>query len=131
MNHRMTSAQFRQVAKRANKYSAKKVRTDEGVFDSQIEYRRWCELRVMEREGLIRNLERQIPFDLVVNGVKIGKFTADHRWTDAETGRVVVEDVKGMIARDFPLRKKLMLAIYGIDVQVWPEKKTKTKGKRQ
>ena len=108
---------------RPNKYKAKKVVTEEGVFDSKMEYKRWCELRTMERARLITNLERQIEYTLEVNGVKIGKFTADHRWE--ANGKVWVEDVKGVIVRDFTLRKKLMLAIYGIDVMVWPERKKK------
>ena len=107
----------------ANKYGAKKVVTEEGIFDSQMEYRRWCELRTMERAGLITNLERQIEYAMEVNGVKIGKFTVDHRWQ--ADGKVWLEDVKGVIVRDFTLRKKLMLAIYGLNVMVWPERKRK------
>lgn len=115
--------------RKANKYRAKKITTDEGVFDSQMEYKRWCELRTMERARLITKLERQIEYPLVVNGVKIGKFTADHRWE--ASGKVWVEDVKGVIVRDFTLRKKLMLAIYGIDVMVWPERKRKGKRRKK
>lgn len=115
-------------AKKPNKYGAKKVTTDEGVFDSKIEYKRWCELKQLRDLGLIANLERQIPYLLEVNGVKIGRFTADHRWRDSETGAVIVEDVKGGVcSRDFPLRVKLMKAVHGVDVQVWPERKRKAR----
>jgi len=113
-----------------NKYRAKKVATDEGVFDSQMEYKRWCELKALQADGVIKDLERQIVYPLEVNGVKIGRFTADHRWRDPVTSAVCVEDVKGVLVRDFTLRVKLMKAIHGIDVQVWPKRKRKARKRR-
>lgn len=114
-------------APRPNKYSAKKVITEEGVFDSRIEYKRWCELLTMQRVGLIAKLERQITFELVVNDIRIGRFTADHRYVELSTGQTIVEDVKGVMVRDVGLRLRLMKAIYGIDVKLWPERKRKTR----
>lgn len=112
------------VGVKTNKYRAKKVVTSEGTFDSQLEYRRWCDLKLLEKSGQIKNLERQIEYLLEVNGVKIGKYTLDHRYE--ENGEVVCEDVKGGVySRDWPLRKKLMRAIFGIDVREWPERKRK------
>jgi hypothetical protein len=119
----LESARLPVEASKPNKYGAKKVTTPQGVFDSQIEHRRWLQLEQMQRAGLITGLRRQIPFELVVNGVRIGKFTADHQWTDCKTGQQVTEDVKGVIVRDFTLRVKLVKALYGVDVTVWPERK--------
>jgi len=124
------SARLPLEAPKLNKYGAKKVTTADGVFDSKIEYRRWCELERMQRAGLITGLRRQIPFELIVNGVRIGKFTADHQWTDCKTGQQITEDVKGVIVRDFTLRVKLVKALYGIDVAVWPERKRKARKRR-
>ena len=40
-----------------NKYGAKKVTSPEGeVFDSRKEYRRWCELKLLERADKITKL---------------------------------------------------------------------------
>lgn len=42
-----------------SKYHNKKVVLPDGtVFDSQKEYARWCELRLLERAGKITNLQR-------------------------------------------------------------------------
>jgi len=122
-------SEFLSTQAKPNKYRAQKVVTAEGVFDSKLEYNRWCQLQVLSRAGAITRLERQIPYDLTVNGVRIGKFTADHRWLDNATGQVVVEDVKGVMVRDVTLRLKLMKALHGIDVQIWPERKRKRRKK--
>lgn len=116
-------------APKRNKYAAKKVVTEEGTFDSRMEYKRWCQLRKMQRVGEIAELERQIVFEFIVNEVRIGKFTADHRYLDLSTGQVVVEDVKGVLVRDVGLRLRLMKALHGIEVKLWPERKRKSRRK--
>lgn len=113
--------------RKRNKYSAKKVVTDEGVFDSKLEYKRWRQLKMLEQAGLISGLERQVEYVLELNGVRLGKFTPDYRYTDTQTGRHVVEDAKGVLAREVGLKLRLMKALYGIDVQLWPERKRKSK----
>ncbi len=124
------SAQLLNVPAKPNKYSAKKVTTAEGVFDSQMEYRRWEELKLLRAAGQITNLERQVLFKLEINGVKIGRFTLDHMWFDVAANCWRYEDVKGVIVRDFTLRVKLMKAIHGIDVTVWPERKRKARKRK-
>lgn len=113
-----------------NKYGAKKVTTEDGVFDSQIEYKRWLELKQLQAAGVIVNLARQIPFVLEVNGMKICRFTVDHKWQDVASGQWHYEDVKGVLVRDFMLRVKLIKALHGIDVEVWP-KRNKVKRKQR
>lgn len=49
----------------ASKYNSRKVVTDEGVFDSVREYRRWRELLLLERAGKITRLQRQVKFVLI------------------------------------------------------------------
>ena len=48
-----------------NKYHAKKIFADGQSFDSRKEYRRWCELKLIERAGEIGNLQRQVRFHLL------------------------------------------------------------------
>ena len=48
-----------------SKYGAKKVTVDGITFDSKKEANRWCELRLMERAGVITGLERQVKFVLI------------------------------------------------------------------
>ena len=52
---------------RKNKYGAKKINDPETgyVFDSKREYRRWQELRFMEKAGQITELQRQVKYVLI------------------------------------------------------------------
>ena len=47
------------------KYHSKKVSVNGETFDSRKEYRRFCELRLLERAGQITNLRRQVKFVLI------------------------------------------------------------------
>lgn len=97
-----------------NKYGAKKTTIDGHKFDSLAEGRRYNVLKILEKAGEITDLELQPRHDLVVNGKKCGFYKADFRYT--ENGKVVVEDVKGMKTPVYNLKKKLVKAIYDIDI---------------
>lgn len=116
------------------KYGARRTEHAGRVYASKAEARRAVELQLLERAGEIRDLEYQPAFDLVVNGVKIGRYVADFRylrsrflpdWTDDRGRRVgvtlwdvvVVEDVKGVATPVYRLKKKLVQAIHGIEIQ--------------
>src|SRR5262245_45003992 len=101
-----------------NKYGAVRTVVDGMTFHSRKEARRYQELRTLERAGKIDDLQCQVRHDLIVNGVKIGRYTSDFEYE--EDGRHVVEDVKSPAtkkARDYRLRKLLMLAIHGIEIR--------------
>lgn len=85
-------------------------------FSSLREARRFQALRVLEGCKLIVDLECQVLYRFVVNGVKVGRYTADFRYFNNMTGETVVEDVKGYRVRDWSRTKKLMKALHGIDV---------------
>jgi len=106
-----------------NKYGAKKVTAPNGeVFDSAKEYRRWCELRLLERAGKISGLKRQVTFELIPkqDGERACKYVADFVYCDAD-GNTVVEDTKGYkkgAAYDlFVIKRKLFLYRYGIKIK--------------
>jgi hypothetical protein len=100
----------------ASKYHAVKVRDPQfGSFDSKKEYRHWLDLVLMEQAGAISDLERQVPYELSVNGQRICRYVADFRFT--RDGQVVVVDAKGVRTRDYVLKSKLMLAIHGIAIE--------------
>lgn len=92
-------------------------------FDSKEELSRWHVLKQQEKLGLIRNLQRQVDFKIEVNGVPICTYKADFNY-DEKKGDVwesIVEDKKGgdaTITKEFLLKKKLMLACYGIDILI-------------
>lgn len=85
------------------------------TFDSTAEYRRYRELRLLEKLGKISCLETQPRFPLVVNGILISTYYADFRYKE-EDGREVVEDVKGVRTDLYKIKRALMKAIYGINV---------------
>ena len=104
-----------------NKFQAKKIPIDGQEFDSHKEARRYGELRLMERAGIIRDLKRQEEFELIP---KCGKerparYHADFSYIDCETGKKVVEDVKSRATKtkDYILRRKLMNWVHGIEIR--------------
>lgn len=117
------------------KYRNNRVTVDGQTFDSQKELRRYRELSIMEKAGMIRGLERQKKFLLIPSqrepdriGKKGGKkkgavierevaYYADFFYYDHE-GREVVEDVKSPATRtkDYILKRKMMLYKYGVRI---------------
>lgn len=101
--------------KEQRKYRNKKTELDGIVFDSQKEAYRFRDLRLMEKAGEITELERQVRFPLRVSGEEICCYIADA--TYRKDGKLVVEDSKGVKTRDYIIKKKLMRAIHGIEIQ--------------
>tara|TARA_R110002020_G_scaffold467655_1_gene691392 strand:- start:28299 stop:28607 length:309 start_codon:yes stop_codon:yes gene_type:complete len=97
-----------------NKYKAIKTKVDDITFDSKKEARRYVQLKLMVKAGAISELKLQPRFDLIINGCKCGFYKADFDYI--ENGKRVIEDVKGMKTPVYNLKKKLVKAIYGIDI---------------
>lgn len=116
---RGTSEPTEALSSRGSKYGARRTEVGGIVFDSKRESERYSELLFLQAAGEISNLETKTPacvFQLVVNGVRIGRFTCDFRYT--EKGKPIIEDSKsGVASRDYVLRKKLMLACHGITIR--------------
>lgn len=105
---------------------------DGETFDSKKEYRRYCELKLLERAGQIRNLQRQVKFLLIPSQYEEvvdakGKpkqkcierecvYVADFQYRDAHTGKLIVEDTKGVKTDTYVIKRKLMLKEYGIKI---------------
>jgi len=116
----------------ANKYNAKKVRTSAGMFDSMGEYKYFQKLQLLknatnESERIV-SIDRQTTYSFVVNGVYIGNYRADFVVKYAN-GREEVHDFKNPYlvtgkgknspaGAIFNYKKKLMLALHGIDIVV-------------
>lgn len=97
-----------------SKYHNKKDQIDGHTFDSRAEARRYEALRMLTKAGVITDLMLQVKFPLVVNGIKIANYIADFVYL--ENGRKVVEDSKGVKTSVYKLKKRLMKAIYNIDI---------------
>lgn len=80
---------------RRNKHNAEACMVDGIRFASKLEAKRYCELKVLERQGLIKNLEDHHRWPLRVSGTVIGHYESDFAYTDAVSGEPVDEDTKG------------------------------------
>ena len=99
------------------------------------EYIRYLDLILLEKEGSIKDLQRQVKYLLIPaqrepdsvgkrGAVKKGKlierevaYFADFVYTDTATGETVVEDTKGMRTTDYILKRKMMLFFHGIRIK--------------
>jgi hypothetical protein len=108
---------------RGNKYHAVLAPCTQGgvahVHRSRKERDRCFVLHHRQGAGEIQHLARETRWPLVCNGVRIGLFTDDFSYDERQadgTWRFVVEDCKSPATRkirDYPLRKKLLLACFG------------------
>jgi len=98
------------------------------AFDSRREARRFQELRLLERGGEIADLQRQPEFPIhspilshageVIGLVVVAKYIADFQYRDLRrAGAVVIEDAKGVRTPLYRLKKRLVVAQYGIDIR--------------
>ena len=96
-----------------NKYNAKKTELDGITFDSKLEANRYAELKLMERAGVIQQLQLQPKFTLQEAFEKDGKkyraitYIADFMYFDNEKRQWVVEDAKGVETEVFKIKRKL------------------------
>lgn len=97
------------------KYGAQKIIIDGITFASQAEGRRYHQLKLLQRGGVISGLEMQPSFEIVIGGLKVCRYVGDFAYS--EGGSRVIEDVKGVRTPVFALKKKLMKAVHGIDVK--------------
>lgn len=102
-----------------SKYHAKKTVVDGITFDSKREADRYLVLKSMEEDGAIEDLRRQVRYELMpafdVDGSHYRPvfYVADFVYVDKETGKEVVEDVKGMRTDVYRLKSKLFARRYG------------------
>ena len=115
------------------KYRNVKTTLDGISFDSRKEANRYAELRILEKAGLIQNLQMQVKYVLIPEqrepdtlgargGVHKGRliekecaYIADFVYE--EDGRTVVEDTKGFRTKDYIIKRKLMLKVHGIRIK--------------
>ena len=96
-----------------NTYSNKKVILDDIKFDSKKESNRYMELKILEKAGLIKELELQKEFELQPRFKKNGKtyrkisYKADFYYFDNHLGRYIVEDTKGYRTQVYMIKKKM------------------------
>ena len=119
-----------------SKYQSIKTCVNGIEFDSRREARRYQELLLLERAGVIQNLKMQVKYVLIPahyetyerygkkgQRLKDGQrllekeccYLADFVYT--ENGKEIVEDTKGFRTNDYIIKRKLMLHVYGIRIR--------------
>lgn len=114
------------------------VSADGNRWHSKREYDRWMELQLLARAGKIRNLDRQVRFELIPAQYETGPdgkrrcveractYTADFTYEmpdDAGNWTKIVEDVKGCCVPSsseyarYVIKRKLMLWRHGVQIR--------------
>lgn len=94
-------------------------RTADGIqFDSKAECKRYKDLKLMEKAGIIENLELQPSYPVIwpSNGARLCTVKLDFRYV--ERGKVRIEDVKGVDTALSRLKRKMVEAAHGITVEL-------------
>lgn len=105
-----------------SKYHATKTVVDGIVFDSKREAKRYGELKLLERAGVIKDLQLQVRFELIPAFDVDGKhyrptfYIADFAYIDAKTDKEIVEDVKGARTDVYRLKAKMFAHKYGVSI---------------
>ena len=122
---------------RYSKYGARKCVFDGITFDSAKECRRYKELKFLEEKGLIKNLRRQVEYELIPNLYEEteevyskGAHKGEHKkklverkcsyradFVYDQDGETIVEDVKGLRMKEYIIKRKLMLWVHGIRIK--------------
>lgn len=88
------------------KYGNIKADIGGSKIDSRGEAKRFAELQLLEKLGEIRELNRQVKYDLCgAGGTKVCRIIVD--FTYWEGNQFVAEDFKGMETKDFLIKEKL------------------------
>lgn len=108
-------------AKKPSKWKNKRVFYDGYWFDSLAERNRYCELRLLEKGGLISQIEVHKIFTFQFNGFRLWTYESDFTYINCKTREYIVEDVKNPAnakSRDFVHNCLMMKACFGIEVKV-------------
>lgn len=120
----MTAQEFRDyLAKkdraRESKFGAVPTQTADGQkFKSTLEANYYQRLWVQQRAGEIETIEREVRYELVVNGVLVATYYLDFRvkYTD---GHIEFVDCKSQptVTPLYKIKKALMLALFNISIK--------------
>ena len=106
-----------------NKYHNRKIVREGETYDSVKEYRRAKELELLEKGGVIKDLKRQVRFEIIPSqrgedGKVVERavtYVADFVYF--EDGKLVVEDANGYRTTDYIIKRKAMRYLLGINIR--------------
>lgn len=104
--------------KAANKYGAKRTEVDGIKFDSRAEATRYLVLKRLLDDGIIENLERQVRYDVEIDGRYCWFYKSDFEYEFC--GKHVIEDVKGEDTPASKAKRPVVEAVYGVEIKIVP-----------
>ena len=124
----MTIEEYRKLIKetnKKNKYGAKRTTIDGKTFDSTKEANRYTSLLLLQRAGVITDLQTQVKYVLIPtqrdeDGNLLEKecsYKADFVYK--RDGQLIVEDTKSKATKtpEYIIKRKLMLYVHNIRIQ--------------
>lgn len=105
---------------KGRKYGNQKTTVDGITFDSKAEAARYEQLKREELMGFIQCLELQKRYILCKGRWKSTNkpysitYKADFAYL--RDGEIVVEDVKGFRTKEYQMKKKMLMSLYGIEI---------------
>jgi hypothetical protein len=104
-----------------NKYHAIRRRVGGFVFDSLKEANRYRYLIILQSQGKITELDRQVRYTIldpyILNGKKVRGITYVADFVYKIQGKIHVEDVKGFRTPAFILKKKMFESKYHTPIE--------------
>jgi len=124
LKDKMNPQEFRdylakQEAAKSSKFKAIPTTTADGQkFKSILESAYYNRMWVLRRAGEVQLIEREVRYELIVNGVFIASYMLDFRVTFTD-GRIEYVDCKSTATKTplYLMKKQLMLALYGIEIK--------------
>ena len=113
-----------------NKFGAVPTMLDGIRFASKAEADCFARLKLREKAKEITHLTAHPKWQFVVNGQLVGTYTADMSFMDKGRSALRVVDVKSPSTAKleaFKIKRWLMFALYGIDVEIWPSGREPTR----
>jgi len=98
-----------------HKFKAQRTEIDGIKFASKKEANRYVILKLMDKQGYIRNLRLQVPYDLNPGGAFKYRYFADFVYEQGND--TIVEDCKGYLTREYKKKRALMLKIHNIKIK--------------
>ena len=102
-----------------SKYHSRKTEVDGIVFDSMKEARRYQELKLLQKAGLIYDLRLQERIEIIpkTDKYRARYYVCDFTYIDTEQKCKIYEDVKGVRTPVYLLKRAIMYWRHGIDIK--------------
>lgn len=116
--HRQKCGPLLDARPKPGKFNARRTTVDGRTFASKAEARRYSELVLMQKAGVIRDLTLQPRYRLHTHGHKeewatVGEYVADFDYILVATGEQVTEDVKGVRTEVYRWKARHFALEYG------------------